>query len=299
MTGATGFLGQRLVARLLAQGWQVCALTHRRPLPEKFQNGGVASVAASESEKIREAISECGVLFHLAAYIPPSLGDWKQAAACFQANAQFTLELAELEVECGSPRMVYFSSAQGYRYSSSAVTEEAAVFPSSRATYYLASKLLGEIYLEHARLLRDLPAITLRVGSCYGSGMPENSVVSRFMSRAGQGLPLEVWDGGIPTCDYVYADDVIDLAVAAVAKKQTGIFNAGTGKASSLLELAETVKTIFREKNILIEVKPQGQTVPASFPPLSVAKAFEALGYRPKSLSEGLAAYRLEMEETP
>ena len=220
VTGATGFLGRRMVSQLLAQGWHVYAMTHRQPLPENLWigQGHVTSVSTSDPAKVRQAVSECTALFHLAAYIPLSFDDWKEAAPCYQANALLTLELAEMALECGAPRLVYFSSGQAYRYSESPVTEECALFPSNRASYYLGSKLLGEIYLEHARIRQNLPALTLRLGSVYGAGMSEKSVVHRFMLRASRGLPLEVWDGGVPTCDYVYADDVIGLAINAAAR---------------------------------------------------------------------------------
>jgi UDP-glucose 4-epimerase len=297
VTGAAGFLGRHLIVALLDEGWEVLAMVHKRRLPERLRTDAVQVMQgdANDLTTIRDAILRADAVCHLAACIPPDHEDSAYAERCLQVNGLLTLRTAEFALE-GRKRLLFFSLAT-YRYSRALVSENAPLYPSERATYYLASKLVGELYVEHLRHLYQLPAITLRVASCYGPGMPERSVVRRFMNCAWRGLPLQVWDDGIPTYDFVYASDVVKLAVAALKSGDPGIYNVGSGRAHSVLDLARAVADTFPERDLHIDVRPPLGSIPASFPALSIAKAVKMWDYRPLSLREGLAEYRKQMGE--
>jgi len=303
VTGATGFIGRHLVGELCREGWEVVALTRREcrlPWPAgprlRLVQGDLTDPAT-----IERAVAQVDAVCHLAAFIPPDLEDPTAARPCLEVNALAALRIAELAAQ-RSARVVFFSSGQVYCPSDQPRAEEAPTYPVHRATYYLASKLLGELYIEHVRLLSGLPAVTLRVGSCYGLGMPERSVVARFMTVALAGLPLELWDGGVARYDFVYVDDVVHLARAALRGGAPGVYNAGSGRGTSVLELAQTLATVFADKEIAIQAHTSIQPAPArrlppvGFAPLATDKASAAWDYRPRSLIDGLRAYRLQRE---
>ena len=75
--------------------------------------------------------------------------------------------------------------------------------------------------------------------------MPAGAVMSQFMRSAMNGEPIEVYNGGIPSSDLVYVTDVSRLIVAAVQSGDCGVYNAGSGVATSAKELAETVRALF------------------------------------------------------
>jgi UDP-glucose 4-epimerase len=242
------------------------------------------------------ALSEVDAVCHLAAYLPPDYGSPAYASACFDINALATLQLGRLCADQGK-RFVFCSSGQAYSPSPVAVTEDAPLYPAERATFYLVSKLSGELFIEHLRRHNGLEAITFRVGSCYGPGMPESSVVASFMRQAIARKPILVRDSGVPSCDFVYVADVARLITAALETGAGGVYNAGSGTATSVLQLAYAVIEAFSDLPVGIDMASAERPAPAGFPPLSMAKTQAMWGHSPTSLKAGLAAFRTHLEQ--
>jgi len=116
------------------------------------------------------------------------------------------------------------------------------------------------------------------------------------MNGAFAGLPLTVFDGGRPTHDFVYVSDVVDAIMCALETGDPGIYNVGSGRGSTILELAQTVVETFPGHDIPIEIDPPSEDMPSSFPTLSIEKARKTWDFHPLSLREGLAEYRRQME---
>jgi UDP-glucose 4-epimerase len=295
LTGATGFIGSHVCRALLAAGLKIVAMVHLS-LPEM---DGVITVTGTVDDLtlVRESLAQCDAVLHLAAFIPPDLKHSGYAEECFRTNSLLTLRLAECVLATRPIPFIYLSSGQGYAYSPGSVGEIAPVYPAPRAPYYLGSKLLGEIYVEHLRCARGLPAFCLRAGSVYGVGMPDNSVVARFMRAACAGGTLDVADGGSATADFVSASDVVWLALAAARQGKPGVYNVGSGVASSILDLARAVADVFPDRQPRIRIQAPDAAASVSFPALDITKANQEWGYSPRTLSEGLAQYRAAMEQ--
>jgi len=298
LTGAAGFLGRHAVAAAQAAGWQVNALVHTHALPtnllsqtSRLVRGCVEDVAA-----LRELLGDADCVLHLAAYVPPDHHDASYAEQCFTINALSTLRLAQLVGQLPGRRLIYASAGNAYVRSRGVAHESSPVYPAIRATYYLASKLLGELYIEYLRHSQGLPAVSLRISSPYGPGMPDRAVVSRFMHAALTGKPLQVHDGGRPRYDLVSATDVASVTTAALDSGAPGLYNVAAGKSYSLRQIAAAVARTFSDRRLWIEVLPASGLPPASFPTLSVAKARATWNYQPHSLGQGLAAFRRALE---
>lgn len=298
VTGGTGFIGRYLVEALLSERWSVLILINKTLFFTKSKSRSLQVIQAdiNDYEKMSTLVSQVDFVCHLAAFIPPDHEDASVAGICVQNNALATLNLAQLAIKYGCSRFIMSSAGNCYVYSKDLVSEDAPLYPSARATYYLASKMLGELYVDHLRQAKGLNSLILRISSPYGWGMPERSLISRYMKLASQGLPLEVWDGGITTYDYVYVSDVVKLILSALKSGDPGIYNVGSGCSCSILELAKTVKKTFLEKEIPIVVKPPIDSVPANFSAMSIEKARETWNYCPTSLENGLNQYRQYME---
>lgn len=297
VTGASGFIGQHLIKTLKLKGWEIIALVRDINSYELCEGEGIKCIKGDidDINPLKEVISQVDSVCHLAAYIPPDYKDPVFAKKCIWINGLGTLQLALLVSKIQGLRFVYFSSANAYTNNGHAAREDSLFYPSARATYYLTSKLVGEIYVERLRREGQLDAVCLRLSSVYGPGMLEQSVVYNYMSRASQGQPLEVWDNGIPTYDFVYVTDVVEMATCALENGRLGIYNVGSGYATSVLELAERVVATFPGKEIAIRIKPPRGNIPASFPALSIKKATRMWEFSPLSLKDGLAEYRKQM----
>ena len=298
VTGGSGALGRHVISLLIGDGWEVTALVHRNTIPTPVGPGCIRLVGGNIGDQaiMSSILPDVDAVCHLAAYLPPDYGSPSYASACFEINALATLHLGRLCADQGK-RFVFCSSGQAYSPSSVAVTEDAPLYPAERATFYLVSKLSGELFIERLRRHHGLEAITFRMGSCYGPGMPENSVVASFMKQAIARKPLLVRDGGVPSCDFVYVADVARLVTAALETGAGGVYNAGSGTATSVLELAYAVKETFSDLPVGIEMASVERPAPASFPPLSMAKTQAMWGHSPTSLQAGLAAFRTHLEQ--
>jgi nucleoside-diphosphate-sugar epimerase len=301
VTGAAGFLGRHVLAELSAAGHEVTALIHKASLPKHLatRTARVVEGDLTDAGTWRDALSQADGVCHFAAYIPSDYEDHTYAHACLQVNSLATLEMAQTALKARNCRFVYASAGNAYSFNDAPADEETLFYPAARATYYLASKTLGELYVEHLRRAAGLEAICFRISTPYGVGMPDKSAVAYFMKRANEGLPLQVLDGGIPAYDFVYAGDVARLVVAALTGGLPGIYNVGSGTAHSVAELAQAVAETYPERKISIEIKPCSNSTPAGFGALSVKKAAETWGYRPLSLRDGLAEYKKRMDQEP
>jgi UDP-glucose 4-epimerase len=298
VTGASGFLGRTLVKALLDTGHQVTAMARTSPLPASLRCPALTELSGDlrRIDDMRSAIAECDAILHLGAHIPASFDDPDEARACVDVNGLATLQLARMVRRHSGQRFIYFS-AHAYCDAPVPVSENDPMYPVEKATYYLASKLLGEIYIEHLRRLEDLGSITLRVSSCYGPGLPHTTVLGRFMSRAAKGEPLEVYDGGKATYDLVYDLDVVGLALQALVAGQPGVYNVGSGTRVTVAEVATAVADCYKDSGIEIKsVETAASVIPSGFPALDIGKACSEWSFDPRPLTSGLVGYRRRLE---
>jgi nucleoside-diphosphate-sugar epimerase len=120
-------------------------------------------------------------------------------------------------------------------------------------------------------------------------------VISRFVQQTLAGEPVSLHGDGVATRDFVHARDVAQAALLALDHPRApgGTFNVGTGRETSVRELAEMVRGLY------------GGPPPRSAPgragdvPRSVAdiSRLRELGYVPStSLMEDLRALSLHMQ---
>lgn len=144
VTGATGFVGGRLVRELVAQGVTVRALVRpssdRRAiadLPVEYMLGDLC-----DPQSLAQAVKETDVLFHVAAdyrfWVP-------NPATMHQANVEGTVALMRAALDAGVPRIVYTSSTVTVDCSTSRLgTEDDFVSPGECRSTYQLTKVLAE-----------------------------------------------------------------------------------------------------------------------------------------------------------
>jgi|LNFM01.1.fsa_nt_gb UDP-glucose 4-epimerase len=301
LTGATGFVGRRIARALCDRGHSVRALVRDRARAAALGSLARCELIECSLDAPRDpaalvtAVDHVDVLCHAAAYIPSNQRDSSEAARCLDVNALATLALVDAAIAARCERLVYFSSGNIYEPSPSPVTESAATYPSSRATCYLASKLCGELYVDHARRSGVLSTTILRVSSVYGPGMV-GGVVPLFLGRMQRGEPVTVSDGGRYRTDLVYVDDVVTAAVAAIERASVaGPINVGSGAATTLADLARAAALLTGrgEDSFTIDAEKDGP-VDLGFSALDVTRARLLLDFRATPLDDGLRKFLSE-----
>jgi UDP-glucose 4-epimerase len=284
ITGASGFIGRRVATAALKAGWRVRALVR---VPESLP-AELGAVRWNLEEDGAAPLDGVDAIIHGAAYRPDNLDDPSRADACMRINAGGTLSLLAAAKTAGVGRFVYLSAGNAYNATGSPIPESAQLFPVQRATYYLASKLMGEIYVSHWDQTGQMPGCILRISSVYGPGMDERGFIPATARKLAAGQTVKLRNGGSFHADMVYVDDVAGAAAGALDAPFRGAINVGSGQASTAREIAGLLAGIVGARTDLIQLEPPASPE-AGFGALDIALAREALRFSPTPLREGLA----------
>lgn len=216
VTGAAGFLGRRLVARLRAEGRSVRVLV-RRPVAAYTQDPGIQTVIGDLGDPriVDHAVSGAGVVYHVGAAMRGGPRD-------FEAGTVWgTRNVVDACLKHGSRRLVYVSSMSVFDHAgraADAVMTEASAYephPEWRGAY-TQTKLNAERHVRDAVERHGLPAVMLRPGQIFGPGA-EKVTPNGVIGLAGRWVAV---GSGAQTLPLVYIDDVVDALVQAADAPQ-------------------------------------------------------------------------------
>ena len=298
VTGGAGFIGSHVVDRLVSDGHNVRIIDNlstgslgniKRHLGSSgvdFVNGDIRDAAL-----VNKSMDDVTTVIHLAALVSVPLSV-ENPDLTFDINLRGTLNLLQESIKAKVQRFVFISSCAVYGEPESLpVTEKTRTNPISP---YAESKLVAERYCLGFTERQLLQSVVLRFFNVYGprQGLSEYSgVITRFMDRCTEKLPLTVYGDGSQTRDFVNVSDVADAVVAAaIADKAAGeVFNVGSGKPTSIDELAKTILDLSGADLEVRHELPRTGDIAASYADISKAKRL--LGYEPKvDLWSGLRA---------
>lgn len=210
VTGATGFIGQRLCAALQARGHTVVAALRSRA--EGAWDRVVRfdlvhrNITAADLEGVR-------VVFHLAGKAH-ALAETRQDGPEYRAvNALGTRRLLEVSREAGVEKLIYFSTVKVMGENVEGVLDESCdCCPQSP---YGASKLEGEILVLEGGYVPE--AVVLRLSMVYGPTLSGNLSRMIYAVDKGHFPPLpEVANKR----SMVHVDDVVRAALLAMERSQ-------------------------------------------------------------------------------
>ena len=236
ITGASGFVGRRLTARLAAlDGLELFPVGG----PGSADVGLVADLADSaETDALVERLNP-DLIVHLAAFSSVGLGA-ASPEVVWRSNFDATRNLARAACRLAkAPRFIFASTAEVYGrgFNDGPRDEEAAPAPTSA---YGRSKLACEYAL--IDLASPLEVVVLRLFNHTGPGQAEAFVVPALaaqLARLDPSKPGEVRVGNLDACrDFSDVDDIVDAYVAVVldSSGQAGvqIYNVGSGVTRSI-----------------------------------------------------------------
>ncbi len=208
VTGGTGFLGRRIVDRLLAQGRQVSVVA-RRPAPD-LETRGVRFIGCSleDSAAIRDACSGMQAVFHVAAKV----GVWGPRGDYFRANVLGTRAVIDGCKAHGVQRLVHTSTPSVvYNGKSIAGADESLPLATHCPSAYPLTKAMAEAEVSkaHGALLKT---VALRPHLIWGPGDPH--LVPRLLKRA-ESRRLRIVGDGANRVDMVHVENAADAHIAA------------------------------------------------------------------------------------
>lgn len=214
VTGANGFIGRRLVARLLAGGERVRLLV-RRPPPAPLRDDPRVDIVLGDlgdPAAVERAVQGTRVVYHLGAAMQGGPAEFHAGTVVGTRN------VVESALRHGVQKVVYVSSLSVLHMArirpGDRVTEDAPLEPrADRRGLYTQTKLEAERMVVEASRDRGLPAVIVRPGQVFGPGGPllTPAVARRVGSR------LVILGNGRVLLPLVYVEDVIDALLAAAA----------------------------------------------------------------------------------
>lgn len=243
VTGGAGFIGHHLARALLARGVAVTVLDDlsmgkRENVPDgaRLVMGDVRDPAA-----VDDALADVDCVFHLAAIVSirASVEGFARDA---DVNLMGTLNLLGRMADRGVRRAVLASSMAVYA-DSPTPTPVPETYPTEPISPYGVAKLAAERYwMLMAPRCGAAPAV-LRYFNTYGPGQtptPYVGVITIFVKRLLAGEPPVIFGDGEQRRDFVHVDDIVAANLLALRHESvTGVFNVGTGAATSVNQIAQ------------------------------------------------------------
>jgi UDP-glucose 4-epimerase len=301
VTGAAGFIGSNLVARLLEDGRRVVGV-------DDLSTGSLANLApararhAGRFEFDRLDVRQGGlgplierlrpeVVFHLAAQVDVrrSVEDPLHDAS---VNVLGTIAVLEAARQGGVRKVVYAGSIGSYGEPAVASLPIDESFDDPALSPYGASKRVAIDYLRTYGQLHGLEWTTLTFANVYGPHQTtagEGGVVATFAGRMLAGQPVTIYGDGEQTRDFVFVDDVVHALVLAADRASGERLLIGTGERTSVNQLfrALAAATDYGHEPVYGPAR-DGEIRHSS---VDSRRAGRELGWKPwTSLEEGLAA---------
>lgn len=293
ITGGCGFIGSHLAHALVAIGAKVVILddlsTGKR---EKAPVGSELIIGDIRDKKVlKKLVADVDGCFHLAA-IASMTKSILNLSETHEVNLTGTVNLIEAVVATKKKIPIIYTTT-------SAVYGKAGPLPLKETTIpeplspYGVDKWCGEKHLKVAWELHGIPSFSFRLFNVYGPGQdalsPYSGVISLFAKQIREGNKLKIYGTGEQRRDFIHVSDVVAVFLNAIDCKKTGcfLFNLATGRAISVLELADLLEKIEGKRVGRDFAAPRNGDILLSLG--DPAKAIEFFGKRPLiTLEEGL-----------
>jgi UDP-glucose 4-epimerase len=295
VTGAAGFIGSRLAARLVAEGHRVIGL-------DDLSSGSVENLAAApevdlvvgdvrDARAVRDAARGCRVVFHLGA-LRSVARSMAAPGPTVAVNAGGTLSVLEAAGEEGA--VVVFASSSSVYGDQDRLPLRESMSPRPRSPY-AASKLAGEAYCQAWWRAYGTRTVALRYFNVYGPGQDPAgeyaTVVPRFVLACLIGERPVIEGDGEQARDFTHVDDCVEatlLAAGAPERTWGRALNVGGGSAPT------SVNRLLALVAGLTGASPEPERRPARAGDVrvtraDVSEARASIGYVPRiGIEEGL-----------
>jgi len=303
VTGGAGFIGSYIVKHLLKENAeQVVVLDNftynRDDLIGELANQIVLSKGdISDKDLLKKTCEDVDIIFHEAAQadVPASL---RIPERDFQVNAAGTLNVLTAALATDVQRVIYASSASVYGDNVASPEDRRFVETSAPnpLSPYAASKLAGEMLCTAYYHSYGLKTTSLRYFSIYGPGeLPKKDsyslVVAIFVPQAIECRELVIFGDGKQVRDFTHVEDVAKAnLLAATSEGAIGeTINVGTGKPTTIMELALKVKKLVRDVPLRFGPRPKGDPMGGY---ADTTKLKRILGFIPETpLEDGIRKY--------
>ncbi len=291
ITGGAGFIGSHIQDALLEQGHHVAVVDNLKTGNKKNLNKKATFYQYDILDKKLEKVfakEQPEIVYHFAAHI-----EARESAKdpLYDANVNILGSINVLE-NCrkAGVKKIIFASSGGEVYGDASVIPTDEHYVPAPISPYGIAKFTVEKYLQAYAKLYGIQFVVLRLGNVYGprqNPKGEAGVIAIFADKMLHGGQPFIHGTGKQTKDYVFVGDVVQAAILAIQAAENGIFNIGTGRETSVLDIFHKLQMVLG-----VQVAEEHVDLPAigfARGCLAIEKAKQELGYAPAyDLDKGL-----------
>ncbi len=280
VTGHNGFVGSHLVKFYQSKNYDVVGISKKseKELKIKQIKKDIRKITSKDIKgDVFAIIHTAGITNYQYCQNHPS--------ECFETNILGTLRMLEIakEKKC---KFIFLSSSHVYEKPQTIPIKEN--HPTIPTSVYASSKIAGEICCESYSKSYNMKVAILRPFSIYGTNEAKYFLIPTIFSQLRNKKIIKL--GNVyPKRDFIFIDDVIN-AISIVLQKLEGfeVYNIGTGKSYSVLELCRIIEKISKKNLIIKSIKSKSRDFEVKNM-VSDSSKIKKLGWRPKiSINQGL-----------
>lgn len=239
VTGSSGFIGTHVANAAVDRGYEVVGFDLVKPEGARFDYvvGDITNRPALE--KVFSSGIDCVV--NLAA-ITSTIEFEMGRNTVYDTNVTGFVNVLDLAARNNCQRFTYASSSEVYN---DAFTETD-IDVIKIVSHYGRSKIMNEIIADsYMRQYPNMKIVGTRVFNAYGYGdhKKENasSPIYKFIESKKKGEPIKIFGDGKQARDFIYVEDTANITLDLMEKADNGVYNIGTGIATSYNDVAEMI----------------------------------------------------------
>ena len=249
VTGGAGFIGSHMVDFLIKQNYHVIVV-------DNFSSGKIVNIKKNielkkvflikkdiinlKDSDIKKITNKIDFIFHFAGAgsIVPSITNPKKY---IQINVLGTLNVLESTKNFKYKKFIYAASSSCYGMAKTPTNEShkiSTIYP------YSLSKFMGEQLCIHWNKVYKLPICSIRIFNAYGNRISFDggygAMFPVFMKQVLNNKPLTIVGDGKQKRDFIHVTDLVKAFYSVAKSRRHGeIYNVGTGKPTSVIEIAK------------------------------------------------------------
>lgn len=258
ITGGAGFIGSHIAEHWINSGAEVFVIDNLRTGHLKnisnltsvnFVNGSV-----TDKELLNKVLKDADYVHNLAALVsvPESITN---PFECVAINVNGLLNVLEASRLNKVKRVIHSSSAA--IYGDNPVSPKTTDLNPSPKSPYGITKLDGEYYLQMYAEQYGMQTISFRYFNVFGPRQDPKSqyaaAIPIFVSQALKNEDIVIYGDGEQTRDFIFVKDVVKVNILATEYQNvSGVYNVGTGIATSINTLVKLVIEMTKSKSKII-----------------------------------------------
>ncbi len=289
VTGGTGFIGSNIALSLLKEGHDVVVTgsMHERALPElagKILYTGILGIDW-------DRVGHIDAVFHQGALSDTRIYDRSEM---LRSNFETSKAVFAYAAEHGCTHITYASSTAVYGVLPPPYKESGPVAPIN--VYGESKALLDEYAMTFAKEHPALRVVGLRYCNVYGPGEAykgkTSTMIYQFAQQMLRGNP-RLFAHGEQKRDYIYVKDVVQANMRALEAKENGIFNCGSGTATTFNDIVNILNsTLGLSRTPEYIENPYSTSEYQSYTECDISEIKDKLGFTPAfDITSGIQDY--------